>query len=90
MFASRPYSGTEAKAMGLANFAVPETELDATVDALCADIIANSARSNREVKKLLLETDGLSLKAGTAWEFHYTAGQGTGFADRAGARKAQK
>jgi enoyl-CoA hydratase/carnithine racemase len=90
MFASRPYSGIEAAAMGLANFAVPEAELDAKVNALCADILANSARSNREVKKLLLETDGLSLKAGTAWEFHYTAGQGTGFADRAGARKAQK
>ncbi len=90
MFTSRPYSGIEAAAMGLANFAVPETELDAKVDALCADILANSARSHREVKKLLRETDGLSLKAGTAWEFHYSAGQGTGFAEQAGARKRPK
>jgi 1,4-dihydroxy-2-naphthoyl-CoA synthase len=51
MFVSRPYTGIEAAAMGLANFAVPEAELDAKVDALCADTLANSARSNREVKK---------------------------------------
>ena len=90
MFSSRSYSGVEAAAMGLANFAVPEAELDSKVDALCADIIANSARSNREVKKLMFDTDGLSLKAGTAWELHYTPGRGTSFAEHAGDRKAPK
>jgi enoyl-CoA hydratase/carnithine racemase len=90
MFSSRSYSGVEAAAMGLANFAVPEAELDSKVDALCADIVANSARSNREVKKLMFDTDGLSLKAGTAWELHYTPGRGTSFAERAGDRKAPK
>lgn len=80
IFASRTYSGIEAAAMGLANHAVPEPELDSFVDALCGDIIANSARSNREIKKLLIETDGLSLAAGNAWELHHTPGHGPGFA----------
>lgn len=81
MFASRTYSGTEAVQMGLANFAVAEDELDTAVDALCADICANSARSNRAVKKLLVDTDGMTLAAGNAWELHHSEGHGPGFAE---------
>src|ERR1700757_3524863 len=80
MFSARTYSGVEAAAMGLANFAVPDAELDAKVDALCADILANSARSNREIKKLLIDTDGLNLAAGNAWELHHSPGHGPEFA----------
>lgn len=88
MFCARTYSGTEAAAMGLANFAVPEANLDAEVNKLCADILANSARSNREIKKLLTDTDGLSLAAGNAWELHHTPGHGPGFAELIRARRA--
>jgi enoyl-CoA hydratase/carnithine racemase len=87
MFSSRTYSGIEAAAMGLANFAVPEAELDTAVNALCADIIANSARSNREIKKLLTDTDGLSLAAGNAWELHHSPGHGPEFAALIRARR---
>jgi enoyl-CoA hydratase len=90
MFASRTYSGIEAAAMGLANFAVPDAELDARVDALCADILANSARSNREIKKLLTDTDGLNLAAGNAWELHHSPGHGPAFAELIRARRAVK
>ena len=88
MFASRIYSGIEAAAMGLANFAVPDAELDASVDALCADILANSARSNREIKKLLTDTDALSLAAGNAWELHHSPGHGPDFAAMIRSRKS--
>jgi enoyl-CoA hydratase len=81
MFTARTYSGAEAAQMGLANFAVPEGELDAQVEALCADILATSRRSNRAIKKLLIETDGMSLAAGNAWELHHTEGHGPGFAE---------
>ena len=81
MFASRTYSGLDAVQMGLANFAVPEAELDTAVDSFCADIIANSARSNRAVKKLLVDTDGMTLAAGNAWELHHSEGHGPGFAE---------
>jgi enoyl-CoA hydratase len=81
MFTARPYSGVEAAQMGLANFAVPEGELDGQVEALCADILATSRRSNRAIKKLLIDTDGMSLAAGNAWELHHTEGRGPGFAE---------
>ena len=90
MFSARIYSGTEAAAMGLANFAVPEAELDAQTDALCADILATSARSNREIKKLLIDTDGLNLAAGNAWELHHSPGHGPGFAALIRARRAER
>lgn len=81
MFTARAYSGAEAAQMGLANFSVPDAELDAQVENLCADILATSRRSNRAVKKLLKETDGMSLAAGNAWELHHTEGHGPGFAE---------
>jgi enoyl-CoA hydratase/carnithine racemase len=90
MFASRTYSGSEAAAIGLVNFAVPEAELDQAVDALCADILANSARSNRAIKKLLTDTDGLSLAAGNAWELHHFPGHGPAFAELICARRAAR
>lgn len=80
MFASRSYSGVEAAAMGLANLAVPADALDATVDRLCADILANSPRSNRAIKKLLTDTDGMTLAAGNAWELHHSPGHGPKYA----------
>ena len=81
MFTARAYSGVEAAQMGLANFAVPDAELDASVEALCAEILATSRRSNRAIKKLLKETDGMSLAAGNAWELHHTEGHGPGYAE---------
>jgi enoyl-CoA hydratase len=81
MFTGRAYSGAEAVEMGLANFAVPDGELDSRVEALCADILATSRRSNRAIKKLLLATDGMTLAAGNAWELHHTEGHGPGFAE---------
>ena len=90
MFSSRTYSGTEAAAMGLANAVVPDDALDAYVDALCADIAANSVRSNRAIKKLLVDTDGLNLAAGNAWELHHSPGHGPEFKAMIAARRPQK
>lgn len=81
MFSARSYTGSEAAQMGLANFAVPEAQLDSAVDALCSDILATSRRSNRGIKKLLQDTDGMTLAAGNAWELHHTPGHGPGFAE---------
>lgn len=79
MFSARTYSGIDAVQMGLANFAVPNDQLDREVESLCADILATSRRSNREVKKLLKDTDGMTLAAGNAWELHHSPGHGPGF-----------
>jgi len=80
MFASRTYSGAQAGGMGLADLVVDSAELDAEVERFCKDILANSSRSNRALKKLLVDTDGLNLAAGIAWELHRTPGHGPGFA----------
>jgi enoyl-CoA hydratase len=80
MFTASIYSGSEAVRMGLANVAVPDAELDKKVEALVASILATSRRSNRAIKKLLRDTDGLSLAAGNAWELHHTEGHGPEFA----------
>jgi enoyl-CoA hydratase/carnithine racemase len=87
MFSSRTYSGVQAAAMNLVNAAVPDHDLDAYVDALCADIAANSRRSNREIKKLLVDTDGLNLAAGNAWELHHSPGHGPEFAAMIASRR---
>lgn len=82
MFASRTYSGAEAAAMGLANFCVPETELDAEAERFCRDVLANSWRATRAMKKLVADTDGMTLAAGVAWEMHHSEGRGPELEER--------
>lgn len=60
MFTSRRISGTEAAEIGLVDHAVPAGELDATVDALAAEIVANSWGTNRIDKKLLRDASRMS------------------------------
>lgn len=55
MFTSRRITGAEAAAIGLVDRCVPDDELDATVAALAAEIVANSAGTNRIVKRLLAD-----------------------------------
>jgi len=57
MFTARRISGTRAAEIGLVDQAVPAEELEATVDALAAEIVANSPGTNRIVKRLI--ADGL-------------------------------
>jgi len=82
MFTSRNVSGREAAAIGLANFCVADAELDAAVAAFAKDVLANSWRSNRANKKLLDDTDGLTLEAGIAHELHRSEGRGPEMAAR--------
>ena len=53
MFTSRRISGDQAGRLGLVDHVVPELELDLAVDALAAEIAANSAGTNRIDKALL-------------------------------------
>ncbi len=55
MFTSRRISGREAAEIGLVDRCVPEDELDPTVMALAAEIVANSAGTNRIVKRLIAD-----------------------------------
>lgn len=57
MFTSRRITGAEAAALGLVDRCVPDDELDATVASLAAEIVANSAGTNRIVKRLLADRE---------------------------------
>ncbi len=75
-FSGRFYSGRQAETMGLANFCVADGELDAAVAAFVKDVLENSWRSSRAIKKLVDDTDGLPLKMGLAHEVHRSEGLG--------------
>ncbi|MFG1360631.1 enoyl-CoA hydratase-related protein [Xanthobacter pseudotagetidis] len=62
VFTCRLYSAQEALAMGLINQVVPADALDATVDALCSDILDKSPQSIRIAK--------LALNAGSDRDFY--------------------
>jgi enoyl-CoA hydratase/carnithine racemase len=81
-FSARTYSGRDAAAMGLANFCVPDPELDAAVASFARDVLANSWRSSRAIKKLIDDTDAMPLKAGLAHEIHRSEGRGPETAER--------
>ena len=68
MFTCRTYSGREALDMGLANACVADSEFDSAIQALTAEIPANSSFSHAANKRLLIETDGLPQPAGLAHE----------------------
>jgi 1,4-dihydroxy-2-naphthoyl-CoA synthase len=57
VFTCRPYGAREALAMGVINQVVPAHELDATVNALCANILDKSPQSVR-ISKLALNAGG--------------------------------
>jgi enoyl-CoA hydratase len=66
MFTCRTYSGSEAHDMHLVNFCYPDAEFERGLEALTADILANSWYSNQVDKRALLESDGLTLHAAHA------------------------
>jgi enoyl-CoA hydratase len=76
MFTARTVGGREAERIGLANICVADDAFDAELDRLAADILANSWFSHRANKRLVRETDGLTLEAGLAHEIFRGEGRG--------------
>jgi len=66
MYTCRTYSGAEAHEMHLANFCFSDEQFEAELAKLAADILANSWYSNQVNKRVLLESDGLTLAAAHA------------------------
>ena len=76
MFTSRTYSGAQAEQIGLANFCVADDAFEAEVEKLTKEILGNGWFSHRANKKLVDDTEGLSLKAGLAHEIYRSEGRG--------------
>lgn len=89
MFTCRTYSGREAEAMGLANTCVPDEGFEVAIDALAAEIAANSSFSHAANKRLVTHTDGLPITAGLAHEIYNGEGVGPDMRDRIAAFAAR-
>lgn len=89
MFTCRSIGGREALSIGLANLCVADAELDASLNQLITDIAANSSFSHAANKRLLLETDGLSLADGLAREIYRSEGRGPDMQSRIAAFTAK-
>ena len=81
-YTARTYTGREAVDMGLANWCVPDADFDAEIEKFARTILANSWFSLRANKKLYLETEGMTLKAGLSYEIHRTEGRGPDMQER--------
>ena len=57
MFTSRRIDATTAAAIGLVDVVVPDVDLDAAVERLATEILANSPGTNRRVKRLIADRD---------------------------------
>lgn len=73
---------TEALAMGLADYCVPDAEFDPRLAALTGTIVSQSWFSHRGNKQLMRETDGLPLAAGLAHEFFHRPGSAPDLEER--------
>lgn len=68
MLTGRTVAAEEAVAIGLTDLCVEDQLFDAALGEFTAAILANSWFSNRETKRLLSETEGMSLREGLAHE----------------------
>jgi enoyl-CoA hydratase/carnithine racemase len=74
MFTGRTYTGEEAAAMGLANLCVPDERFDEEVEALARSVLENSWFSNRVLKLLVGQSDGMALPDGLRYELENSPG----------------
>ena len=74
MFTARPVDAAEARAMGLIDVLVDEGTLAARVAELAGAILANSWHTNMATKRLLRETEGMTLAQGLAHESYRNPG----------------
>ena len=70
MMTSRVIEAPEAQQLGLIDMMAPVGKLDELIDGFAKELLANSWFTNFETKRLLIETEGMSLADGLAHE-HY-------------------
>jgi enoyl-CoA hydratase/carnithine racemase len=90
MLTCATFSGAEAVAIGLANRCFPDERFFADVEALARQILENSWFSHRANKRLITQSDGLSLPAGLAHEVYASPGRGPDMAERIAAFQSRK
>jgi enoyl-CoA hydratase len=74
MVTCRRFGAQEAERMGLVNMCVADSEFDNAVGKMASDILENSWHSNTSNKRLIYDTDGMTLQAGMAHELFRSPG----------------
>jgi enoyl-CoA hydratase/carnithine racemase len=82
MMTARVVEAEEALAIGLVDLLAPAGGLDALVDGFAAELCANSGFTNAATKRLLIETDGMSLADGLAHEHFRFPGRAPDWRER--------
>jgi enoyl-CoA hydratase len=82
MMTGRSVDAVEAEEIGLVDMLAPTGDLDALVAGLAADILANSWHTNFAAKRMMRETDGLSLAAALAHDRDHYPGNAPDHQDR--------
>lgn len=82
MLTAKTYSAQEAVDMGLVNVCVPDEKFEEEIQSLATQILANSWFSYRANKRLLKNTDGMSLADGLRYEIEEAEGFGPDYTQR--------
>jgi enoyl-CoA hydratase len=82
MMTAKPVDAAAARDIGLVDLLTPAGGLDELVQNFTADVLANSWHTNFTVKRLMRETDGMSLAAGLAHEHLRNPGRASDSAER--------
>ncbi len=88
MMTAQVVRAPQALAMGLVDDLATDDTLEALVADWSARLCANSIHTNRQTKRLLLETEGLPLRQGLAHEFYRNPGAAPDLQERLAAFKA--
>lgn len=90
MYTCRSYTGEQAQDFGLIDYCVDDDNWEAECAALAREILQNSWFSLRANKRLLMDTDGLSLEQGLAHEWYRNEGTGPDMEQRFQAYRDRK
>lgn len=82
MLTGKTYTAAEALDMDLVNRVFPDDSFEADVAQFCADMLVNSWHSLRGYKQLMINTDGMSLDEGLAYEVYNGVGVGPDMQER--------
>lgn len=74
MFTAKVIGASEAQQMGLVDVLVPEGSLETRLRELTTMILSNSWHTNFATKRLMRDTEGMSLPAGLAHEQEHNPG----------------
>ena len=82
MMTAQVVEATEAQRIGLVDLLAAQGKLDEVLTSFVEQLLANSWHTNFSTKRLLIETDGMSLSEGLSHEHYHYPGFAPDYLDR--------